>query len=190
MHLRFFFSVLCRNGSLAIFCRDLSLLHDQGYLVHLILVVAIGCKPSEGRVVAPYYLISCSVTAYILVAHTETYHVNAHISRGLVWVFSVYALENGVEYWENVYVPVVIDRDLVIGFQMERVNHIKVIKIGCCGFVSKVYRVFKRKIPYRECLKLGIACLDVALVFMIELTQTYCHLSTAWTWSCNNYKRT
>ena len=72
---------------------------------------------------------------------------------------------------------------------MERVDHVHVIEVGCCSLVCYVYRMLERKVPYRECLELGVSRLDVPLVLMVELAQTYSHLSASRTRSSHDYER-
>ena len=73
---------------------------------------------------------------------------------------------------------------------MERVNHVHVIKIGSCGLICYVYGMIERKVPDRECLKLGIAGLDTVFLLLIELAQAYGHLAASGARSCNDNKRT
>ena len=72
---------------------------------------------------------------------------------------------------------------------MERVDHVHVIEVGCCSLVCYVYRMLERKVPYRERLELCISGLDVPLVLMVELAQTYGHLSASRTRSSHDYQR-
>ena len=52
---------------------------------------------------------------------------------------------------------------------MERIDHVNVSKICCCCFICNIYRVLERDRPDRECLKFCVACLDAALILVIEL---------------------
>ena len=60
---------------------------------------------------------------------------------------------------------------------MERIDHIYVVKIGGCRFVSNVYGVFERQIPDRESLEFRVARFDSASVVVIQLTETRCHFT-------------
>ena len=60
---------------------------------------------------------------------------------------------------------------------MERIDHVNVSEVCRCCFISNIYWVLQRDGPDRECLELGVACLDAALILMIELGKTCSHLS-------------
>ena len=72
---------------------------------------------------------------------------------------------------------------------MEGINHVDVVKVGSGSLVGNVDRVFQRKIPYGEGLKLGIASLDAALMLIVELAKANSHLSAARSRSGNNHQR-
>ncbi len=69
---------------------------------------------------------------------------------------------------------------------MEWIYDIVIVEVGGSGLVSDVYRVRKRKIPYRECFILSITCLDAAFIFVVQLRKARCHLSGARA-GCGNY---
>ena len=71
---------------------------------------------------------------------------------------------------------------------MERVNHVHVVQVGRCSFIREVDRVLERDVPNRERFKLGIASLDTALVFMINLREADSHLSTTRTRSGHHHE--
>ena len=64
---------------------------------------------------------------------------------------------------------------------MVGVDHIHVRKVGGRCLVRQIDRMLERQIPDRECLELGVACLDAPLVFMVKLGQAGCHLAAAGT---------
>ena len=72
---------------------------------------------------------------------------------------------------------------------MEWVYHINVIEIDRCRLISNVNRVLKRKIPYRECLKLSVSSLDASLMVVIKLRKTGRHLSASRSGSRNDNER-
>ena len=72
---------------------------------------------------------------------------------------------------------------------MERIDHVHIVEIGGCSLVSEVYRMLKRYIPDRECLKLCISGLYAALVFVVELGETCGHLAASRTRCCNDDER-
>ena len=72
---------------------------------------------------------------------------------------------------------------------MERVYHVNVVQVGSSGFVSDVYRMLKRKIPYGECLELGISGSYATLVLIVQLTEADCHFAATRTGSSNDDQR-
>ena len=62
---------------------------------------------------------------------------------------------------------------------MERINHIKVVKVGSCGFICQINRVLKRQIPDREGFKFSISCHNSALMLMIKLRKACCKLAAS-----------
>ena len=178
----------CHCGA-SILGRELCLLHQQGYLLHLVLVVATFGKAVKGCVVAAYYLIAGGIAANIFVAHAEAYHIHAHIGGRLIWILAVHAFENGIEHGENLDIAIVVHCYLAISFKVEGVDHIHIVEVGCSGFVCHIHGVLERQAPHREGLKLGIACLYAALMLVIELAQTHCHLAAAGTRGGHHHKR-
>ena len=69
---------------------------------------------------------------------------------------------------------------------MERINHIDIIQIRSCCFISKIHWMLQRNIPDWESLKLRITCFNTALMLMVQLRQTCCHLTTSRSRSCHN----
>ena len=131
-----------------------------------------------------------SLAANIVIADAEAYHVYTHISRRLVRVRSVNTFEQGVKYGIDFNVAVIVDSYLVISLQVERVDHVHVVQVGCSGFVSYVYRMLKRKIPYGECLELGISGSYATLVLIVQLAKADRHLAATRTGSRNDDQRT
>ena len=52
---------------------------------------------------------------------------------------------------------------------MIRVNHINIVKIRRCGFISEIYGVIQREVPYREGLELSVACGNSPLMLVVKL---------------------
>ena len=53
------------------------------------------------------------------------------------------------------------------------IDDVIVVKIGGCCLIGNVDRMFKREVPYRKRLKLCIAGLYAAGVFVVKLRETY-----------------
>ena len=132
---------------------------------------------------------ACGIAAYVLVAHAESQHVDTHVGRGLVWTVAVYAFKECIEHWEDLDVTVVACSNLSVGLEMERVDHVHIIEVCCSCFVCDVYRMFQWEVPDWESLELCISCLDVSLLLVVELAETYRHLSASWSWGCDHYER-
>ena len=130
------------------------------------------------------------MAAYLIVTDTEADHIDTHICRRHIGVLAIYTLEQGVEDREYLYITVVVDGNFPISVVMEGVYHVHVIQIGCCRLVCDVDRVFQLKVPYRECLKLGISRPYPAFVLVIKLGEADRHLARAWPWGCDDDKRT
>ena len=91
---------------------------------------------------------------------------------GLVQVLAAgYAREYRAQYREHLDVAVVVDGGGAVRLQVERVDHVDVLEVGCRGFIGQVDRVLERQVPYWEGLELGVAGLDAALMLVIELAQ-------------------
>ena len=73
---------------------------------------------------------------------------------------------------------------------MKWINHVNIIQISSSGFVSQVHRMLERKIPDRKRLELGIAGVNAAFVFVIELTETGGKLAAARAGSGDHYETT
>ena len=95
-------------------------------------------------------------------------------------------VEGGVHYRENLDVAVVVHRGCAVGLQVERVDHVHIVKVGCGSLVSDIDGVFQRQVPHGERLELSIAGTDAALVLVVELTEADGHLAAAGTRSRND----
>ena len=73
---------------------------------------------------------------------------------------------------------------------MKRVDHIDIVKICGSSLIGKIDRVLQREIPDRECFKFCITGIHSALVLVIELAETCCHLPAAGARSGDNYQAT
>ncbi len=72
---------------------------------------------------------------------------------------------------------------------MERVDHVYIVQIGGCGFISNIDRMFQRKIPDRESLEFRISGLDTSFVFMVKLTEAYGHFAASRARGCYHNQR-
>ena len=87
--------------------------------------------------------------------------------------------EYGVEHREDLYVAVVVDCGLAVRLEMKRVYHVHIVEVGCGSLIGYVDRMFQWQTPHWERFKLGIAGLYAALVFVVQLAETYGHLAAA-----------
>lgn len=171
-------TLLRGDGDAAIFSSDPCLLQKQRDLADLALIVLSVSHLVEGGIVATDDLVVGGLAADIVVADAAPYHIHTHVGRGLVRVLAVDALEQGVQHREYLDVPVVVDRRLAVGLQVERIDHIHIVQIRCGGLVGDVDRVLQRKVPDRERLELGIAGGHSLLVLVVELAKAHGHLAT------------
>ena len=165
------------NGGAAVVCSELRLLHDEGDFVDLMFVVGAEGVAVEGFVVATDDFVSCGVGAYLLITHTETYHIDTHVSGRLVGVFAVDTFKDGVEHGEYFDVAVVVDCHFAVCLEVEGVNHVDIVEVSGGSFVGYIDGVLEGEIPHGEGFKLCITCLDAALVLVVELTEAHGHLA-------------
>lgn len=87
--------------------------------------------------------------------------------------------EHFIEHRKNLDIAVIVDRGDAVSTQMEGIDHVDIVEICGSGLVGEIDRVFKRKIPDRESLKLCISGADTAFVFVVELGEAGRHLSAS-----------
>ena len=166
----------------------MSLFHHKFELVDLILIgIALADLAQSIVVTANDFSIGGFANSGI-VNDAVASHVHAHVRRSLVRRLSQNAGEESVQHREDFNVTIVVNRRLAVSFQMERVNHVHIVQVGGSCFVCKVDRVLERDVPNRERFKLGVASLDTALVFMINLREADGHLSTSRTRSGHHHE--
>ena len=177
-----------RHGALAVVHGNLSPLHHQADFVHLPLAgLAVG-KMAKGREIAADDLLLGGPAAQLVVVDAIAYHIYAHIGGRFIRSFPVNILEKGVHHRENLYVTVIIDSRLPIGFKVERVYHIDVFQVGRRGFVSQVHRMGQGKVPDGESFEFGITGLHAPFVLLVELAQAYGHLPASRTGGGNHHQ--
>ena len=132
------------------------------------------------KIAADDLLAGC-LAARLVVNDGAGNHVDAHIRRAFVGALAVDGAEHGLEHRENFNVAVIVDRRHAVGVEMERVDHVDVGKVCRRCLVSEVHRVLEWQIPDREGLVFGVACVNAALMLLIELAQARCHLARAGT---------
>ena len=70
---------------------------------------------------------------------------------------------------KGLHVPVIVDGALVVGLQMERVDHVNIAQIGRGRLVGGVDRMAQGEIPDGEGFELGIAGSRSPAVFVVDL---------------------
>ena len=167
------------DRGLAVGGGDAGFLHHEGELVDFGLGgFAVG-ELAQGGVVAPDDLLEGGLAADFVVADAGADHIDAHVGGRFVRRFAVDVLEEGVHHREDLDVAVVVDRGLAVGFEVERVDHVDVVQVGRGGFVGDVDGVVEREAPHGEGLEFGVAGLEAALVFLVELAEADGHLAAA-----------
>ena len=182
--------ILGSNRHLAILSSNLSLIEEHLNLVNLILVASASRHLVGSRIETADNLVLGCLAASLIIRDAEAYHIHTHIRRRLVWIATIDTLEQRIEHRINLYVTVIVDGNLVVCLQMERVYHVHIVQIGSSCLVCDVHRMLQWEIPHRECLKLSIAGTHTTLVLIIKLTQTNRHLTATRTWRSNNNQRT
>ena len=147
-------------------------------------------QQAAGRKVAADDLLMGRFPADFVVNDAVAGHVHAHIRGRFVGRSAVNALEYRFQHGENFHVPVVVDRGLAIGFQMEGVDHVHVVQIGGGGLIGDVHRMVQGKIPDGEGLKFGVARLYALLVLLVQLAQTDRHFAASGAGRGDNDQRT
>ena len=67
---------------------------------------------------------------------------------------------------------------------MEGVYHVHVVEVGRSSLIGDIHGVTERKVPYREGLEFGIACIYSPFMLMVELRKAGGHFSASGTGSC------
>ena len=96
--------------------------------------------------------------------------------------------ENRAQNREYLDVAVVVHADLVVGLEVERVDHVDVFKVCGGGLVREVDRVVERQVPDRERLEFRVAGLHAPLLLKVELRQAGRHLPASRTRRGDNNK--
>ena len=182
-------SLLCSNRAQAVCRRNARTLHQEGDFVHFVLRCLTVGKIAEGGIVAADYLLEGCLTDHFIVTDAVAYHIYTHVRRGFVGGFAVDVHEDGVHDREYLYVPVVVNGHFAVGFQVEGVDHVHIVKIGRGGFVGKVDGMGEGDVPDGEGLKFGISGLDSALVLLVKLAKANGHFSASGTGGCDNHQR-
>ena len=185
---RFFSLGNSSDSNLAVLSADVSLFHHKFKLVDLILIGITLADLAQSIVVTADDFGIGGFANSSIINDAVASHIHPHIRRALVRRFTEDARKESVQNREDFDVTVVVNRRLAVSFQVERVNHVHVVQVSRCSFVSEVDRVLERDVPNRERFKLGIASLDTALVFMINLREADSHLSTTRTRSGHHHE--
>ncbi len=107
---------------------DVCLRHDQLDLFYDFFAGASALEIHAGLIQAADDLLGAGHAGSLVIDDAVSRHIDAHIGRGTVWAFPVDRSEHGAQDREDLYIAVVIDRGLAIGFQMEWVDHVDVIE--------------------------------------------------------------
>ncbi len=156
---------------------DSRLIEEQPYFLDLVSIVGTAHKFVCGVVIATDYLVAACIAAHFIVVDAEADHVDAHIRGRLVWILTVYPLEQCVEHRKNLDVAIVVDGGLSVSFQMERVYHVHIVEVGGRRLVCDIDRMLEGETPHRESLEFGISGLNSATILVIQLREAHRHLS-------------
>ena len=186
---RLLLMILSSNSHLTVICRNLSLIEKHLYLGNFFLITSTQSQLVGSSIIATNDFILRSLAASLIIRNTETYHIHTHIRRRLVWIRTIDTLEESIEYRINLNITIIVDSNLIICLQMERVDHVDIIEIGSSCLVCNIHRMLQWKIPNWESLKLGISCTHTTLVLIIQLAEANSHFATTRTRSCHDNQR-
>ena len=124
-------------------------------------------------------LVQRCLSADLIINNAVARHIDAHIRGRTIRTLAGDQLKHSVDHREDLDIAVIIDGRFSVSLKMERVDHIDIVQIGGGGLVGKVDRMLERQVPNGEGLKLGIPCLDAALILMVQLGQADRHLTAA-----------
>ena len=158
---------------------DSCLLHEQLQLGDLLFAHAGALHIHAGLEIAPHDFHACCLADGIVVEDRIARHVHSHVGGGVVGAFAQDLGEHGLKHGEDLDVAVVVDGGLPVGFQMEGVDGVAVVQVDGCRFVCDVHRMLQGQVPDGEGLVLGVACVDSALVLVVQLGKAGCHLARA-----------
>ena len=169
--------------------RHVGLVHQQLDLGKRGLARARACHLLRCVEVTADNLVAASFAADLVVADAVAHHVDAHVGGGLVGALAHDLLHHGLDHREGLHVTVVVDRDLVVGLEVERVNDVAVVKVGRCGLVGNVDGVLELEVPDGEGLKFRVAGVYAMLVLVEELREARGQLARPRTRSRDHHER-
>ena len=114
------------------------LTHKELDLAELYLAAASLADIAENTVVSADYLLLCGVADGFIVIDTEARHIYTHIRGGLVGALAEDALEHRAKNGKYLNVSVVVYGGSTVGVEVEGVDHIDVVKVGCRRLVGEV----------------------------------------------------
>ena len=138
--------------------------------------------------IAAHDLHAARIGARLVVGDGKAHHVDAHVGWTLIGAFAQDLLHKRTDHGECLDVAVVVNRGLAIGFQVERIDDVRIVEVGGCRLVCDVDGMRERQVPHREGLEFGIASLDAAQVLVVELRQAGSELARARTRGGNHHK--
>ena len=136
-------------------------------LADLGFVASTSCHLVGGIIIPANNLILGCLAADVIVADTETHHVDTHVGGRLIRIGSIDTLEERIQYGIDFDIPIIVHRYLVIGIQMEGVYHVDIIQVGSGSLIGYVDRMLEGQIPHREGLKLAVSRSHTPLVLIV-----------------------
>ena len=159
---------------------QVGLIHQQFQLVALGLLDRAGdLLLTQALEVAAQDFLAGGFAADRIVHDAVACHVHAHVRGGLIRAFAGDQLKHGVHHREDLNIAVVVDGGHAVGFQMERVDHVHIVQVGCSGLVGQIHRVLEGNVPDGEGLELGVTGLHAALVLMVQLGKAGGHFAAS-----------
>ena len=111
---------------------------------------------ARGVVIPAYDLLLGRPAHNLVIGNAVTGHVYAHVGRALVWGLPLDLFKDGIKNREYLNIPVVADGCRAVSFEIEGVDHIDIVKVGCCRLIGQIDGMLQRKIPDGECFEFRI----------------------------------
>ena len=172
-----------RGCNPSVCCSDSGLFHEELNLIDRSVARDSLREIVQRLIITPDDLLTGGFFAYFVINDAVSGHINAHICGRLIGVGMEELLKDRGENREYLNIAVIIHGGPAICLQMERVDHVHIIQICRGRFISQIHRMLERKVPDGEGLELGIARVNSARVFVIQLGEAGRHLAASGTGS-------
>ena len=180
-------SLPCRYCHLSVIRCDLGLFHQKFDLINFIFTALSLHNVIHCSIIAPDDFHVGRFLTHGIIHNAVSRHIDAHVRRGFIRIFSIDPFKNRIEHRKDLYIPVVIDSRFPISLQVKRIDHIDIIQICRCRFICQIDRMLQRNIPDRESLIFSVSRLDPSFIVMVKLRKAGSHFPASGPRSCHNH---